>query len=289
MTIAVREAPHHNNTTCYIRYKCRRPECVARYNRINQERLQQHAQGTYSRLVDAGPVREHAKTLVAAGASIRGISAAAGVGEKVVRDLLPPTNGGRHRGIKHRILADNERKILAVRVEDVVPPSVDATGTVRRVQALIATGWPMTRLAEQLGLSEQYVWELLFRSRKQDELQVLGSTAQRIEEAYEVLRHTKPTACGVKRRYVTQARNLAKRKRWPTPDYWDQYPDAIEDRHFTPEYRKLRAQIIAEEAAWLMITGGLDRDQAAARLGIARFTIDRALREHPQDELEAAA
>lgn len=289
MTTAVRQPPNHDTLTCYIRYQCRRPKCVDRYNRNNQQRLRQHAQGTYDRLVDAAPVREHVKALVAAGGSARGISAVAGVNEKVVRDLLPPTKGGRRRPAKHRVLGDNARKVLAVRVEDVVPPSVNATGTVRRIQALIAVGWPMTRLAEPLGMSDNHVWDLLRRYGTNPELQVLGSTAHRVAAAYNTIRSQDPTRSGVALGRAAQAKRRAAARRWPTPKYWDQYPDAIDDPTFTPEYKKLRAQIIAEEAAWLMTIGNLDRDQAAARLGIARFTIDRALREHPQDALQQAA
>lgn len=284
-----RQPPHHRNTLCYTRYQCRRPNCVDRYNQANRERLAQKANGTYDRFVDAQPVREHVQSLLAAGASSRGIATAADVNEKVVRDLLPPRNGGRRKPAKHRLFTDNARKVLAVRVEDVTPPSVDATGTVRRVQALIANGWTMGRLAEQLGMSEQYVWELLFRSRREDAARVLGSTARRIADRYNDLHSKRPTRFGITPSRAAQARRLAAANRWPAPKYWADRMDVIDDPDFEPLYGVTRREIVAQDAGELIRWSGLTRETAAERLGVSKSYVEHAFRDHPQYAVEVAA
>lgn len=289
MTTAVREAPHHRNTTCYTNYTCRRPDCVERYNANERNRRRQKKQGDYQRYTDAGPVRAHVQQLIAAGASPRGIATCAQVSDKVVRDLLPTRPDGTRTPLKHRVLTVNASKVLAVTADDVVPHYTLALGTIRRLQALVADAWPMNYAAEQAGLYPSYVSQLLWRASAYDGLKVRGTTALAVARAYDGLRSRKPTRNGITRKAATTARSIGKSRSWPPTKYWDQHPGAIDDPHFIPEYGKLRAQIIAEEAHWLMTAGRLDREQAAARLGVSLFSVDRALREHPQIEQELAA
>lgn len=289
MTRRAGEAPHHRNLTCYVNYECRRPDCVDRYNAHERDRRRQKRQGTYARYTDAAPIRAHVHQLLAAGASARNIADRADVADKTVRDLLPTRADGTRTPLKHRMLTTNAHKILAIRPEDVIPRYVSAVGTLRRAQAAITDGWPMTHLAEQAGMHPSYISNLLLRADTIDDLKVYGTAAHAIARVYDDLRGKKPERHGISRKGAAAARRYGKTRNWPPTSYWDQFPGAIDDPHFIPEYGKLRAQIIAEEAAWLMTIGRLNRDQAAARLGIARFTIDRALREHPQDGLEVAA
>lgn len=284
MTTADRQPPHHDKLTCYTDYKCRRPECVERKNQWQRDLRRKKREGQ-SALVDAQPVRAHLYRLQAAGISTYRVALIAGVDDWTVRAFMPSTSGRRAR--KHATSPDIAAKILAVTPEQGISAYVDGTGTRRRIQALVANGWPMRRLPEHLDLHGTYINDLI-NGRQQDR-PVFAATAEKVTHAYQQLKDQKPTRHGIEARVVKRIRGLATAKRWPTPKYWDQHADAIDDPHFEPEYKKLRAQILAEEAHWLMTAGGLDRDQAAARLGIARFTIDRALREHPQDEMEQAA
>ncbi|MFJ9037915.1 hypothetical protein ACIRF8_15145 [Streptomyces sp. NPDC102406] len=289
MTTAVREAPHHNTLTCYTSYHCRLPECIERYNTNNQARLHANRTGGPRRLTDAQPVRNHVQMLMKAGATGHGIATQAGVSEKVVRQLLPHTKDGRRQPLKRSVLTSNAEKILAVAVEDVAPPSVDATGTVRRIQALVANGWPMIHLAGPLGLSSNYVWELLKRARTEDNLQVASSTARRVTERYEVLSRTRPSRHGIPKRSSTIARRHAAERRWAKPAYWDEYADAIDDPHFQPMYGITRRLVIAEDASFIMRTTGLDRGATAERLGVSRDYIDHAFRDFPEYATEVAA
>ncbi|MEU0200873.1 MULTISPECIES: hypothetical protein [unclassified Streptomyces] len=289
MTTAVREAPHHDKTTCYTNYRCRRPECVARYNANVRARTAKQATGIWDQLVDAQPVRAHVRKLIDAGGTPRGIAVLAGVSEKVVRHLLPPTQGGRRQPRKHRVLGENARRILTVTVDDVTPPRVDPTGTVRRIQALVADGWPMNHLADRLELSRNYVWQLIKRARLEPDVRVQGSTARKIAAAYEALCQQKPTRSGISKRSAARARQHAADRRWPDSSYWAGRMDVIDDPDFEPLYGVTKREIVAQDAAWVMRTTGLDRHATAQRLGVHKSYLDHAFRDHPQYAVEVAA
>jgi lambda repressor-like predicted transcriptional regulator len=273
---AVREAPHHDTTTCYTDYRCRLPECVDRYNTRNRERLRAHKTGTWTALVDATPARRHVRRLQRQGMSGQAIAQAAGVSVHTVLDLLRP-HPTKRRARRRRINPSIEVQILAVRGP--VSGRIDSTGTIRRVQALVARGWPVSHIARRAGLSCENSSEILQRPR------VYVTTAAAINDVYESLRRKRPEKHGVTRAHAAVARNRAARLGWVPPSYWDRQPGAIDDPEFVPEHHKTRLQVMAEEAHWLMTVGGLDRNGAAERLGVDRSYLDRALTTHPEPVL----
>ncbi|GHB55918.1 hypothetical protein GCM10010331_49740 [Streptomyces xanthochromogenes] len=281
MTTATKPLPpHHDKLTCYTNYHCRRPECVDRYNRYNRSRLHSQAAGTWEGLVDARPVRDHVIALLAAGATPHGVAIQARVSDKAVRDLLPPPPSGRRYPAKYRVAKATADKILAVQAEDIAAPLIDATGTIRRIQALVADGWPLNCLAEQVGLYPKYIYELLRRTQAGESSHVARSTARQAADLFEELRTQKPARLGVNRRTATRARHYAADRNWAPTAYWNHYLDAIDDPDFIPEYKKPRAQTIAEDAAWIMRTSGLDKEQIAVRLGISRDYLQQVLTAH---------
>lgn len=277
MTTATKEPPNHNKLTCYTNYNCRRPECVDRYNQHNRDRLHSQAAGTWDGLVDAHPVRDHVQTLLAAGATPHGVAIQAKVSDKAVRDLLPAPPGARRYPTKHRMAKSTANKILAVQVCDVSAPLVDATGTVRRIQALAADGRTLGHLATSLSLYPKYIYELLRRTTEGETPYVAASTARRAARLYEEVRTQRPTREGLSNRTVAKARRYAADRNWAPTAYWSQYPDALDDPDFVPEYGKLRAEVIAEDADWLMTSSGLNAEQTAERLGITRAYLHQAL------------
>jgi DNA-binding CsgD family transcriptional regulator len=273
------EAPHHDKTTCYVNYRCRRPECVERYNRNVRERMAKKSAGSYDRLVDAGPVRAHVKVLIAAGATPRGIAVQAGLNEKVVR-LLLPLQYGQRQPAKHRVLSDSARKILAVTVDDVTPPRVNAVGTIRRIQALVADGWPMVRLAEQLDMSPNYVWQVIKRAETDEQSRVQGSSARRVAARYELLSRRSPTRHGVPKWMAARTRKLGADRRWPNSRYWADRMDVIDDPHFEPLYGVTRGELLAADARELF-EHRVTVEVAAARLGVTRNHLQQELLRHP--------
>lgn len=282
MTRRTGEAPHHNNLTCYTDYGCRLPACVERRRQWQREHRRKQREGQAA-LVDAQPVRQHIIRLNSAGISTYRIALVASVDDMTVRAFLPSSTGRRTK--KHRTTPDIARKILAVTIDTATSGYVDGTGTRRRIQALSAAGWPLRGMAEHLGLNATYVGDLVRRSDRP----LFASTAEKVAVAYEQMKDKKPTRHGIEARTAKHVRERAKAKRWPTPDYWDQHPGAIDDPHFEPLYGVTKREIVAQDAHWVMTTIGLDRASAAARLGVSKAYIDHAFRDHPQYAVEAAA
>lgn len=284
MTTAVRrEAPHHRNLTCYTDYKCRLSECVERFNNWQANRLRAVADGTWEPFIDATPVREHLLKLYAAGYTPHRVSVLTGIDWTTVR-LYTQAIPKQGRGRIQRTTRLFEAKILAIQPEPAQPGRVDPTGTCRRIQALVAIGWPMKEIGPHIGIKPDNVRRIIKRGG-----QVYGTTAQATIGAYEKLRHTHPHKHGVSEIGISRALRYAKEQRWAPPKYWDQHPGAIDDPHFESMYRVSRREIVAHDANWIMRTTGVGREGAAARLGVSRAYIDHAFRDHPEYAVEVAA
>jgi hypothetical protein len=277
-----REAPHHDKLTCYTDYGCRLPACVERKRQWQREARNKQKHGQWQPFVDAAPVRQHLLDLQAQGVPVNRVALVSGVDKETVRAFVPGSDTKR-RPAKHRVRAEYAARILAVTAEQARAAVMDSTGTRRRIQALVALGWPIRELSHAFGLSAPYAHDLL--KQADTNRGVWASTAEKVADGYNQLRNTRPSRYGVNASRARRARNLASSNRWPKPQYWDQHPDAIDDPHFTPEYGFTRAELLAEEARWLIETGGLSRTQAAERLRKDRSYIDRVL----GTEYEAAA
>ncbi|MFI5739118.1 hypothetical protein ACIA9I_12185 [Streptomyces anulatus] len=280
MTTAIRkEAPHHNTLTCYVKYECRLPECVERYTQRNQERRVTQANGTWSGLIDAEPVRQHLLKLHEAGISIYRVAELAGMDYKKVRIYTQHAYSYKEPR-RRRITPVVAARLLALDINEITPAKVDPTGLRRRVQALAAVGWPRETVIRRAGLSARNAWKIT------DQPTVLASTMQAVTAVYDDLSCRNPLRNGVSKNSVSRTKNRAAANRWPTPKYWARFPGAIDDPHFTPEYKVTKAEILAEETRWLIQTAGLTRAQAAERLGKDRSYIDRVL---GQTDIGAAA
>lgn len=274
MTTAVREAPHHNNTVCVQWYSCKLPECRERFyarRRAIRAGLAQPART----LVDATPVRQHILDLQEAGLSLTFIARRAGVAHTTIGNFLRPRPSAR-RGLQRKTTPETAAKILAVR-------PITTIGTLRRIQALVAMGWPARQVAARAGVSNRWVVDL-----RPDTI-ILASYAEKIATTYGELRSLKPEKHGVQAGHARRSRSRAAANRWPTPRYWDQHADDIDDPHFHPLYGVTKREIVAQDANELMRFSGLDKAAAAERLGVSKSYIEHAFRDHPQYALETAA
>ncbi|MGW2937639.1 hypothetical protein ACWDA7_38840 [Streptomyces sp. NPDC001156] len=282
LAAADREPPNHDTLTCTTRYNCRRPACVERARANERARRKLQSQGAYARFADAEPVRLHVQQIIAAGGTVNAIAIRTGLSDRTVRDLLPVRPDGSRAPLKHRMLTENAERLLALKPEDVIPQYVLALGTVRRLQALVADAWPMVWAAPRVGLGSKYVGQLMARSAACKELPVLGTTALKVARGYDELRGKRSTRYGVSAKGARCARALAKTRSWPPTRYWDQFPGAIDDPHFTPDYQRTRREIVAEDAHWLMTKGRLSRADAAERIGVSTSYIDHAFADYPE-------
>jgi hypothetical protein len=110
-------------------------------------------------------------------------------------------------------------RVLSVTPENaarVARGRVDGLGTRRRIQALVALGWPLPELAHRLDRTPQNLRASLASGR------VAASTATAVGELYKQLWDKDPTAWGgVAPRHAREARELARRCGWPAPLAWD--------------------------------------------------------------------
>jgi DNA-binding CsgD family transcriptional regulator len=282
MTTATKTAPNHDKLTCYTDYHCRLPACVRRYNDRNNARLQAHRDGTWNRLVDAEPVRRHILRLQADGITPCVIAYTAGLPKQSVIGFIQP-HRARDRGRQQRTSPDTAAKILAVTADNYTRGKVPSTGARRRIQALVAAGWPLKWIARLTGMSYDTISALLQRDV------IYAFTAADVAAAYEQLADERPAGHGVDAAQTKRARAWATRRRWATTAYWARYADAIDDPHFEPMCGLKRREIVAQDAHWLMTTNGLSKAAAAERLGVDKSYVDHALRDHPEYAVEVAA
>jgi hypothetical protein len=270
----VTTAIRHDTTTCVKWHSCRRPECRDRFN-ARRRALRAGTIQPSRILVDAEPVRQHITDLMDAGLSPTCIGRLAGVAHTTIWNFLEPAPS-RGRGRKRHTTPETAAKILAVR-------ALTTVGTLRRIQALIAVGWPSRKIAVRAGVSLRWMFEL-----RADDVITIGH-AMKIVSAYDELQHLKPEKNGVYPGHATRARERAKANRWPDPGYWNDRLDVIDDLHFEPLYGVSRREQIAQDASWVMRTTGVDKATAAARLGVSKAYVEHAFRDHPEYAVEVAA
>ncbi|WPO70245.1 hypothetical protein [Streptomyces sp. KN37] len=200
---------HIGDAKCYRR-GCRSDQCrdADRFERKRRELGR--IRGIPGR-VPGAQVAAHLRRLIDGGHTCRSIANESKVSERAVRYILD----GQPTVQRPKALA-----LLAVRPLDIAPRT-DATGTIRRIQALAAVGWPVCWTAAQAGHSPGYLFKIL----RGDVPQVLAGTARRIDALY--------------REYGTQqgpcrhTRVIARRNRWRSLAAWD--GTAIDDPAAKPD------------------------------------------------------
>lgn len=172
-----------------------------------------------SLMVDADTARAHVRSLMASGIPRKTIAKLAQVTDGCVARLLygepsttPPTPP------TVRMTRRNAEKLLAVRFEDALALDgyVDAAGTRRRLQALVALGWPQSELARRLGLNSRHMNRFIASKR------VSTDRARQVRALYGQMWDTAPPEeNGYQRRDTRAARARARREGWPLPGAWD--------------------------------------------------------------------
>ena len=99
------------------------------------------------------------------------------------------------------------------------PAYQDATGTLRRTQALMAAGWPLARQAAMIGRDDSNFWKIFHVQR------VTSKTARAVAALYdEVWDQAPPLASKWEKSASTCARRQAAAAGWPPPLAWDDDP-----------------------------------------------------------------
>jgi plasmid maintenance system antidote protein VapI len=168
--------------------------------------------------VPAAPVATHLRNLLDAGMGWRRITHASHCSSSTISRIL----NGQEK--VRRTVAD---RILAVQYRPAPGRTVNATGTRRRIQALIAIGHTITGIAAESGVDHSVINDILNGAPN-----VRGMTADRIAAAYDWLSRRPPV--DNRPSSVTTSRNRAAREGWAPPAAWDD--DEIDDPAAHPDW-----------------------------------------------------
>lgn len=240
-----RAVHEHGSRTTYVVHRCRCAECTAANRVAARARSKAKAFGRYDKFVDGDQVRAHLRTLMAQGMGWKRIARAAGVACSTVYAILygkhlDDPSHPEHRPPRKQVQRDVAERLLAVELGLAGGVRVDATGTNRRLQALVAIGWPCSELARRLGIRPNN-----FRP-EQD--RVNKSTADAVLALYDEL-WDQPRSGG----FAERARRMARRRGWAPPMAWDD--DLIDDPEARPEDCKRVSEsraITADDLRWLV-------------------------------------
>ncbi|WP_432001194.1 hypothetical protein [Streptomyces sioyaensis] len=198
-------------------YTCR--WAVAQYYEARERAI---LYGTWRPFVDASPVRDHIRNLQACGMGLRRIAAEAHVDRKRLQAIITgrPERG---TGPQPRVRPETAAAILNVEPRlNLLGPStpIDGTGTRRRLQALVAAGWPEQELARRLDRTPTNFSSLIRRTH------VTVRTALAVRRLYDELWQEDP--CQHATGYaVHRARKRAVRLHWAPALAWDD--DTLDD------------------------------------------------------------
>ncbi|MBC6496081.1 helix-turn-helix domain-containing protein [Microbacterium sp. 4-7] len=199
------------------------------HNARELDRKKQKAYGRYdSGLVDVAPVREHMLALGEFGIGYKRVAMLAGVGITPARNIIwgRQDPGPRHGEMLKRVKRETAEKILAVQpvFENLAPgQKVPATGTHRRLQALVVGGWSQAKLATRMGLGNAELTTLLRRD------QVMVSTHLAARDLFEELWNQEPPHESWPDKVAySRSKNFAKARRWLPALAWDDIDTDVE-------------------------------------------------------------
>ena len=256
----------HGTLTAYCTHACRCPDCKRVANRASKKWRVDKAAGI-EKMVDAEPLRQHVQALLDQGMSFRGIALTAGYRS---RNSLESALG------RKRVMRKTFDRIICIRVESDARRFgyVDAVGSQRRLQALVALGWTTRELTRRLGARDHgTVCDITSGNNRT----IRRVTAENIKRVYDEL-WDQPGPSRI------SAQRAAKRG-WVVPLAWDD--DTIDDPDATPNLGepdapvrrggRLREHLVEDYLdTWDHHLGYLPA--AATRLNVSEYSLEQALR-----------
>jgi lambda repressor-like predicted transcriptional regulator len=231
--------------------------------------------GTWMPFVPIDRARSHIAGLRRQGLSVRSIAHAAGLPLSTVAPIAWPDYHPRRTKVRPEVEAAILR--VAPRV-DALPPGayLPAAGTIRRVRALQAIGWPLDQLAARLGVHTQSLSRMCTKANE-----VTVERARAVLDLYDELSMTPGPSEKTRRR--------AEREGWAPPLAWDD--DEIDDPKAAPHIpdqgrRGPHSAYSAEEAAALL-ADGWTLEQIAERFQVKPNTVYQRIRRAEQRETAA--
>lgn len=292
LTRGICEACRHHRCTihprgtaaCYKAHRCRCDDC-SQAEAVRAKRARHAATTGRPARVAAGPVRDHLAALAESGMGKAEMERRSGISRVC---LLRIERGSVARVSRHTAVA-----VMAVSpapISEQPVGIVDATGTGRRLWALMAIGWSQRELARRLSTSPSQVERLRRHPTCTARMRSLVSAL------YSDLWDQRPPAHAASR-----ARNLAAAHGSPPPMAWDEGtgPHGIDNPDATPRPGRAEGQRpvgeLVREVEFLI--GSASAESIAARLGFTNADnlatcvarIDRGLADRLRTTRERAA
>lgn len=267
----------HGTRACYIRDDCRCFPCVQANIDYESRRRRLVAEGEWQPFIDAGPIVAHLQALIEAGMQPREVARRADVPISLINRLLHNGRGADGASIPHgRLRPQFAQRLLAVRPPAALADGVliDATGTRRRLQALVAIGWSPVELTRRLTKRSGYVDALLAQQK------VSRSVAVSVSFLYEQLWDWPPPAGSERERVAAaQARAHAQKHGWAPPMAWDDELNPIDDPAAAPDSgEKVRLNKLPPgDDLLFLIEAGESVELLATRFGVKTQTAQQAL------------
>lgn len=220
---------HGQSAVCYIHHKCRCTECRRARREQENRRRRLKAYGRYDRgLVEAEPIREHLLLLRDFGIGYRRAARQAGVGVTAVRTLIygRMDPGPRLGEVPKHVKRETAEALLSVKPDlDTLADGarVPARGTHRRIQALVAIGWSLSKIGQRLDILPANMTSLLRRHH------VTAGMHRKVAALFDELWSTLPPR-ETWHDSVAYSRSVrfAKDRRWLPPLAWDDIDNDIE-------------------------------------------------------------
>lgn len=208
----------HGHYATYKLDHCRCAPCTDANTAYMRNRTRQSVYGRWQPYVPADAARAHVLELRAQGLGLKRIARASGVPHGALSKLIYGDPSRRQKP-SLRIRRETERRLLAVTasIETLgARVGVDATGTHRRLQALVAAGWSQSQLAVRLGMNRSNFGTMLQRNK------VGSCTVRAVRALYAELADVPPPETTHREKIAaSQARNYAKSRGWLAPAWWD--------------------------------------------------------------------
>lgn len=259
----------HGTSVMYSKDGCRCDPCTDAKTHYDSTRRRQKAYGRWDNgFVSADRAYVHVHALRQHGIGYRRVAKLAGVRICTIQRLL----AGKSATLK----AATAAAVLAIPLTDQAQGARTSNpGAMRRVQALMAEGWALSRISAESGINEQTLRDVIYGH------DILVRTAEAVKAVYERLWDEAPdTSNGYLAAGVTRTRKLAASRGWAPCMAWDD--EAIDDPAaepavvFTKKRRTRPAEDIVEDLEWLIRTGASPAE-ATGRLDMTRSGIQQAM------------
>ncbi|MFD4257765.1 hypothetical protein ACFWR9_09035 [Streptomyces sp. NPDC058534] len=261
--MSARTLPGHGEYSRYIRHGCRCERCRAAGRSYRLRLAYDHTNGVRRR-IDSTQVRVHIERLTARGWSQDQIAAAAGVNQATVSVIMSRPES--------QVRRSTAAAIFEVHLDQVAPiprGMVDATGSRRRLQALMALGHTVPDIARQVGVGESSLQQTVDGRWSR----IKSVTATKVARVYRQLSITPAPES----RFAEQARNDAMAKGWYGPMAWAD----IDDPACVPDPNEPVAPVSVHPADVAELAAqGLDDQAIGRRLGVSPRTVLRARTAH---------